>query len=303
MKWAEARLPVATEVAEAVAAAFLEAGSAGTATLPGDAVGQVAVVGYFPVDDGLDARLVDLRRRLRHLRAAGIAVPTSSGLSLRPLADEAWATAWRAYFRPQRVGERILVVPGWEQPEPRAGDVVVRIDPGQAFGTGSHPTTRLCLAALENHLRAGDRVLDWGTGSGILAIAATLLGAREVLAVDVDPIAVEAARANVQANDVADRVVVVHGDLVAVPTAGGPFDLAVANIVAEVIAGGAAQLAERVRPDGRLITGGVVAAPRKLSGLVEGALAGAGFVPLEVTREEEWVTTVYRSRRSRDAAG
>lgn len=290
MTWAEASVRTDSAGAEAVATAMLDAGSHGTATLPADRDGRVTVVGYFPIDDRLDDRLAAVRAMLRRMRAAGLPVPVRPRLTLRRLQAEEWATAWRAYFRPRRVGRRLVVAPPWEPIALAVNDVLLVIDPGQAFGTGAHPTTQLCLAALERWLRPGDHVLDWGTGTGILAIAAAKLGAASVVALDVDPVAVAAAWQNAELNGVTDRLDVREGDLDRVPPTAG-FDLIVANIVAEVIAPAAHRLAERLRLGGLLVTGGIVA-----SGAwpVEAALGEAGFAPVATTTEDEWVTTVYR---------
>lgn len=240
--------------------------------------------------------VAELRRRLAETRRA---VPEWGEpiLSLRTVEDEDWADAWKAYYRPLRLGRRLHIVPLWENPPLRPDDVVIRLNPGMAFGTGSHPTTALCLTLLEEVMdgAAGtiQRVVDWGTGSGILAIAAAKLGATEVLAVDVDPVAVDAAIDNVRANGaLAPDGPVLVARASAVPA--GEADLILANIMADVIIGGAAAAAAGLRAGGRLIASGIVAARRPD---VVAALDCNGFVVREERRDGEWVALLAEKVR------
>jgi ribosomal protein L11 methyltransferase len=181
------------------------------------------------------------------------------------------------------VGRRLIVTPPWETPVLGAGDIPLVIDPGMAFGTGSHPTTQLCLTALEDYIQPGMRVADIGTGSGILAIAAAKLGAAEVVATDIDPLAVKIAAENFDINAVRIKT---QEDL---PT--GPFDLVVANILADVIIGMSELLAELVKPDGMLIASGIIDT-REVD--VRFAVESEGFAPLETRRQAEWVALMFR---------
>jgi ribosomal protein L11 methyltransferase len=199
----------------------------------------------------------------------------------RPLREEDWATAWKAFYKPFRVGRRLVVRPSWEPYAAAPDDCVLELDPGMAFGTGEHPTTRLCLEALEERVRPGDRVLDWGTGSGILAIAAVKLGATWVDARDHDPVAVAAARENARRNEVADRVLVERGDL---PGA-APYDGVVANILAGPILAAAPRLRRLTRPGGWLIASGLTDAR---VAAVARALQDAGFSPPLTRAAGEW---------------
>jgi ribosomal protein L11 methyltransferase len=174
--------------------------------------------------------------------------------SVRLLAEANWAESWKAHFTPQRVGEHFLIVPSWLEPEPEPGDRVIKLDPGMAFGTGLHPTTRLCLAALETWVTPGSTTLDVGTGSGVLAIGAALLGAERVVAIDISPLAVETASANAEANGVEIETVVGQADALG----GEAFDTVVANLLAMTISEAAAELYDSVVPGGRLIASGVL---------------------------------------------
>lgn len=187
--------------------------------------------------------------------------------TLRSVREEDWAHAWKKFYKPLRIGERVVLKPSWEEFAARPDDLVVELDPGMAFGTGLHPTTRLCVAALEQTVRVGDVVLDVGTGSGVLAIVAAKLGARRIVATDIDPIAVTVTQENAARNGLAlapegpleVRQASVPADL------GGSVHVLVANILAEVLAGlldsryANVPLAEPVAPGGHLILSGIIA--------------------------------------------
>jgi ribosomal protein L11 methyltransferase len=204
-------------------------------------------------------------------------------LTARPLYEQDWAVSWREFFGVVDYGGRVVIVPTWIEHEPAAGQLAIRLDPGQAFGTGHHETTRLCLAALERLVVPGDTVLDVGTGSGVLAIAAALLGAGHVDALDIDPVAAEVAQANIAANGVADRVTVRPGTLAA--EAATPHTVVVANISTEANIGLAEAFRRAVAPGGRLILSGVLAAD---AGRVTAAMAAAGFGRHRVSVERDW---------------
>jgi len=227
------------------------------ADLESDAVirrdGSAQVHAYVPRDRGGGI----VAEAARALRAEGI----EPRVAVRDVAEEDWAESWKEHFHVERYGERIVVVPSWRAFEPVPGDVVLKLDPGMAFGTGQHETTRMCLEAIERHVRPGMRVLDAGCGSGILSIAAALLGAREVRAVDIDPNCVRVTAANARANG-ADAIVRAAegspGSAWPFPEPAAGFDVVVANIIARVIIEIAAPLVAALAPGGRLIVSGVI---------------------------------------------
>jgi ribosomal protein L11 methyltransferase len=214
---------------------------------------------------------------------------------VRELAETDWAEAWKAQYQPLRVGRRLLITPSWLSPETAPGDVVIELDPGMAFGSGLHPSTRLCLTLLEQRLQPGDTVLDLGTGSGILAIAAAKLRSGPVLARDTDEVAVQVAQENVDANSVAHLVRVEQGSLPQ-PGARGPakvghiaqtWDLILVNILADVIIALLDQgLATLLSPGGQLILSGII---HTRAADVESALQAQGLAISERWPEGDWL--------------
>ncbi len=206
-------------------------------------------------------------------------------ISRQQVDDSDWADSWKKYFLPTPVGDRLLICPSWEKAEPN-GRILLTIDPGAAFGTGTHATTRLCLEALEKTLRPGDSVLDIGCGSGILAIAALLLGAEKAALVDIDPLSVKTAAQNLQLNRVGDRAECVCGNLT--EQIAGRFSVVCANIVADVIIELLRDVKEYLLPGGRFICSGIIdlreedvrAALRENGFQIMGRAAGEGWTAL-----------------------
>jgi ribosomal protein L11 methyltransferase len=237
------------------------------------------------VPDGTDAAgaVAATEQALWHLQAFGLR-PLGE-LTVTPVDDTDWTTGWREGYVAQQIGA-ITVVPSWL--EPPAEGLVIRLDPGMAFGTGLHPTTRGCLLALQRLQPIPERVLDVGTGSGILAIAAIALGAQHVLAYETDPAAVEAAVANAVTNGVSERVEVRHGTLPAAPAA-DPFALVLANLVAAVLIDLGDRLAAHTAPGGRLVASGII--DTRADEVTE-ALAAVGLDTVERDDAGEWVTLI-----------
>jgi ribosomal protein L11 methyltransferase len=206
-----------------------------------------------------------------------------SELSVTTTDDTAWATAWRDGYEPIRSG-RLTIVPSWLD-VPKGSDLVIRLDPGMAFGTGLHPTTRACLELLQTIEPMPTAVLDVGTGSGILALAALRLGASRAVGYDIDQLAVEASTANARANDLGDRFRAQDGTLP--EFADESFPLVVANLVAAVLVEMAPRLAAHTAPGGTLIASGII---ESRSDEVEGALTAAGYEVLDWITEGDWVT-------------
>lgn len=299
--WLEIAVQVAGIDAEAVADTFRPHCPGGVAielptrpqgdedVVDGDA--PVLVKGYLP--PGADSARI--RRSLRlALRFAPLESPPRWRRARR-LREERWRDSWKRYFKPLRIGERLLVKPSWARCKVKAGDAVIEIDPGMAFGTGQHPTTAMCLRALEDRLRPGDAVLDLGAGTGILAIAAARLGAGRVLALDIDPLAVKAALENAAANGVQGEVEVREGTLPE-SVRGQRFGLIVANISGIAIERLAADMAGALSQSGTLIVSGFL---EDTVEALSGALAAAGLIVDRVEAEGVWrAITATRAGRA-----
>jgi ribosomal protein L11 methyltransferase len=208
----------------------------------------------------------------------------------RLVTHQAWAEAWKKNFRVFRVGQHVVIKPSWLTYSPAPGDIVVELDPGMAFGTGLHPSTRLCLCALEDLVRPDMRVLDLGTGSGILAIAAALMGASQVVALDVDEMAVKAATANSAANGVTDQVQVELGSIERLSSHIASFELMLVNIEARVVLDLVSQnLLSHLAPGGWFVGAGILV---NQADDVLAVLGDRGFFDLETRRQGDWVAVV-----------
>lgn len=281
---------------------------------------------YLPDDSAAG----EAQRRIEHALWHIAQLRAVEPMGVRRIAEEDWANAWKAFFPVLRVGNRTVIVPPWRRYRRQHRDtghgtvrgealaeVIVRLDPGRAFGTGTHPTTRLCLQAVEALVRPGARVLDVGTGSGILAIAAARLGAAHVMALDIDPIAVKAARDNVRRNRVSRIVKVflgspdgltpsgpIHdppavsprGDADEATPALGQFDLILANITARTNASLAASLLPRLAPGGRLVASGILV---ESAHLVTEAYATLGLDIVGREVDGDWLALVAAPRAER----
>lgn len=296
-KWLELSVEADLEAVEAVSEILARVAPTGISVEPGfelveDGLGAridtdrpATIRAYVPALDraAADRAVAIVSEALGHLQAFGLR--PIGDLQTR-LVDEAnWAEAWKEHFHVLRLGRRLVIKPSWRRHHKEEDEVVIDLDPGMAFGTGLHPTTRLCLEALEARADRGPlgRALDVGCGSGILSIAAVKLGATRAVGVDIDPIAIEATLANARHNRVGKRVRAHEGT---VPSDEGPFDLVLANLIAGLLVELAAPLAAELVPGGTLIASGIFIDREQE---VRRALEGAG---LEITgrrQETDWV--------------
>ena len=196
--------------------------------------------------------------------------------------EEDWANNWKKYYKPSKVGEKIVVKPIWEEYEVKDEELVVELDPGMAFGTGEHETTRMCIQALEKYVQKDSTVFDVGCGSGILAIAAAKLGAKLAVGVDLDPVAVESAKENVGFNNI-DNIEILHGNLIEVID--GKADIVVANIIAEIICILTEDVSRVIKPNGYFITSGII---HDRVEMVTNKLEECGFEVVKVNKDGEW---------------
>ncbi len=228
----------------------------------------------------------DVVQRLQSMMlAAGVHVQLASA-SLR---QEDWENAWKQYYHAMDIGSRLAIVPSWEQYDNSQNRAVLLIDPGMAFGTGTHKTTEFCLRILEKYIKGGESVLDVGCGSGILAIAALLLGAEQALGIDIDPYAVKNAAENAQRNRVQQRLELKQGNLAEMVS--GKYDVVCANIVADAIIKLAADAAQRLAEGGIFVASGVIDERRDE---VYAALINAGLSVEEELAAEGWVAFVCK---------
>jgi ribosomal protein L11 methyltransferase len=301
MRWAEIKAIVADEASDMVANILIEEGCGGVAVTgpsvrasgPAELAEDLpteeyaTLTAYLPVDDRLEARLRNARDRIRMLPEVGVDISPGE-ITVKPVDAADWATAWKSFFKPLAVG-KVFIKPSWEDVETRPDQIVVEIDPGMAFGTGNHPTTQLCLLALQKYVKGGESVLDVGSGSGILSIAAARLGAAELAATENDPVAVESAIENMRHNGVDDRIKVYQTETPS--TVPGQFDIVVANITANVILALADDLAAKVKDNGLLIASGVIEAR---ANEIVNCLNDRRFKVIEMDIDDQWVALMMR---------
>ncbi|MGO4952458.1 50S ribosomal protein L11 methyltransferase [Paenibacillus sp. DRB1-1] len=262
--------------------------------------GQAIIKGYFAEEVDMGSIRSQIEPRVEELRTFDID-PGEVQYELKTVDEDDWANAWKQYFKPLRVSDRLTIKPTWEDYEPASEEEkIIELDPGMAFGTGTHPTTSLCLRTLESVIKGGEEVIDVGTGSGILAIGAVKLGAKHVLALDLDPVAVSSARENTRLNGLEERITIKESDLLSVlnasdPTLGIqlPVKLVVANILAEIILLFIDDVYKALEPGGIYIASGIW---KNKEEVVETALKAAGFEIAEISRDEDWLAFVARKR-------
>ena len=232
------------------------------------------------------------RRRRAHIEV-GVnlvrSIEPSAILQVQDLEDTQWEEAWKSHFNLLRLGQRLVVKPSWIEYEPVEGDLVIELDPGMAFGTGYHPTTRMCMEALEELVQPGMKLLDLGSGSGILTILALRLGAGSAVAVDIDPLAVRTARKNLKAAKLLPQVALVKGSIPHQAAGESEFDLAVANISARILEDRSNALFSVLKPGGRLVASGVIQSQAEQ---VTEAFLSAGFTLQQSMAHDDWTALV-----------
>ena len=244
--------------------------------------GKVAVVkAYFAEEDNIEDVLQYVNERLTELKEMGLDLGEAK-VEHEKMHEEDWANTWKQYYKPSKVGEKIVVKPIWEEYEAKDEELVVELDPGMAFGTGTHETTRMCIQALERYVKEESTVFDVGCGSGILAIAAAKLGAKLAVGVDLDPVAVESSIENVGYNNL-NNIEILHGNLVEVID--GKADIVVANILAEIICILTDDVKRVLKDGGVFITSGII---HDRVDMVCEKLELTGFEVIEKNRDGEW---------------
>ncbi len=305
MNWREITVKTEPDAVEAVSAILIDCGSGGVSIEDPPIIRQniaekvwdafefppevlhrdhVLIHAYLPADSRLEERLALLQERLRELNS-DVFPGAIKEIGFSQVQEEDWANSWKAYYKPVRIGRRIVIKPTWEDYIKEPGQIIIELDPGMAFGTGTHPTTAMCIRFLEEIIRGGETVFDIGTGSGVLSIAAALLGAGAVRAVDYDPVAVSAAAENVALNGLEGRIKVMEGNLL--DGLGGRADILIANIVADVIIRLCPGAFEALKKGGVFLASGII---NSRSEEVFEAARKAGFMIKKVSREGDWVS-------------
>ncbi|MDI2588170.1 50S ribosomal protein L11 methyltransferase [Psychrobacillus sp. NEAU-3TGS] len=310
MKWSELSIHTTNEAVEAISNILHEAGASGVVIEDSeellrereDVFGEIYNLNPddFPVDGvRVKAYLAETSFLLETVEEIKLAINNlqnfnidlgHNSVTVQEVDEEDWATAWKKYYHPVKISNRFTIVPTWEDYERvNTDELIIELDPGMAFGTGTHPTTVMCLQALEKTVQKGISVIDVGTGSGVLSIGAAKLGAASIHALDLDEVAVQSAKENISLNKVSDVVQVTHGNLL--DNVNEKADIVVANILAEIIMTFTNDAYSIVKDGGLFITSGIIATKKED---VRNSLQQAGFEIEEVMMMEDWVTIISR---------
>ena len=275
MKWCEISIQTTHEATELIAEIFNDLGATGVVIEDPELVNDYITSGkwdytdipiatetevvtekaYLAVDGELEGKLQTFRQEVKALEGRGVSIAPGI-ITTSELADEDWSDTWKQYFHTEKPGDRIVIKPSWEQYEPKDNEIVVELDPGAAFGTGTHATTSMCICELEKLVKPGMKVFDVGTGSGILSIIAAKLGAKDIQAVDYDDSVLKIVQENLEENHVEDLISVAQSDLM--QNVHGKANLVIANIVADIIIRLFDQLDDHLEEDGTLLTSGII---------------------------------------------
>ncbi|WP_347104236.1 50S ribosomal protein L11 methyltransferase [Streptococcus anginosus] len=306
--WQELTIEVKREAEEAASNILIELGSQGVAIDDSaDYLGQddqygelfpeveqseqVKITGYYPDSVDIEAIASQANERLAELDGFGLETGDIE-LTRQELAEEDWADNWKKYFEPARITHDLTIVPSWTEYEATAGEKIIKLDPGMAFGTGTHPTTKMSLFALEQVLRGGETVLDVGTGSGVLSIASSLLGAKEIYAYDLDEVAVRVAQENIALNAGTENIQVAAGDLL--KGVDIEADVIVANILADILVNLTDDAYRLLKDEGYLIMSGIIS---EKWNLVRESAETAGFFLETHMIQGEWNACVFKKTK------
>ncbi|WP_297965109.1 50S ribosomal protein L11 methyltransferase [uncultured Anaerovibrio sp.] len=310
MKWCEVSIQTTHEATELIAEIFGDLGATGVVIEDPELVNDYITSGkwdytdipiatetevvtekaYLAVDGELEGKLQTFRQEVKALESRGVSIAPAI-ITTSELADEDWSDTWKQYFHTEKPGERIVIKPSWEQYEPKEEEIVVELDPGAAFGTGTHATTSMCICELEKLVRPGMKVFDVGTGSGILSIIAAKLGARDIQAVDYDESVLKIVRENLEENQVEGIVSVAQSDLM--QNIHGKADLVIANIVADIIIRLFDQLDEHLEEDGTLLTSGII--EDRIDDVINAA-AAHGYGMVKRMENKGWACITFKKQ-------
>jgi len=306
MNWTEVQIKTTAELEDVISNILYDAGANGLAiedprdildmmkskgdwdfidsSLINQELEGILIKAYFSEAEDLEEIIKEIKSRIENNPDL---ISSENIVTISVLDDNDWAESWKKYYKPIRIGKNIIIKPSWEDYNFTVDDVMIELDPGMAFGTGTHETTMMCTEALEKFVKSDDIVYDIGCGSGILSIVAAKLGASKVVGVDLDELCVKVSNKNIILNNVEDRVEIKNGNLLDVIE--GKADIIVSNIIAEVIANMTKDLKEYINNDGIFITSGIIIDKIQL---VENALLENGFKILDIIRKNEWACII-----------
>lgn len=310
MKWCEISIQTSHEAVELIAEIFRDLGASGVVIEDPELVNDYITSGkwdytdipiaketevvvekaYLPVNGELEGRIQTLRQEIKALESRGVNTAPAV-LTTAELQDEDWSDTWKQYFHTEKPGERVVIKPTWEEYEPKDDEVVIELDPGAAFGTGTHATTSMCIRQLEKLVKPGMTVFDVGTGSGILSIISAKLGAKNIQAVDYDDSVLKIIEENLEQNNVQDIISVAQSDLM--QNVHGKAELVIANIIADIIIRLFDQLDEHLEQGGTLLTSGII------EDRIEDVLAAAeahGYGVVERLENKGWACITFKRK-------
>lgn len=310
MKWCEITIQTSHEAVELIAEIFRDLGASGVVIEDPELVNDYITSGkwdytdipiaketevvvekaYLPVNGELEGRIQTLQQEIKALESRGVNTAPAV-LTTAELQDEDWSDTWKQYFHTEKPGERVVIKPTWEEYEPKDDEVVIELDPGAAFGTGTHATTSMCIRQLEKLVKPGMTVFDVGTGSGILSIISAKLGAKNIQAVDYDDSVLKIVEENLEQNNVQDIISVAQSDLM--QNVHGKAELVIANIIADIIIRLFDQLDEHLEQGGTLLTSGII------EDRIEDVLAAAekhGYGVVERLENKGWACIIFKRK-------
>ena len=310
MKWCEISIQTSHEAVELIAEIFRDLGASGVVIEDPELVNDYITSGkwdytdipiaketevvvekaYLPVNGELEGRIQTLQQEIKALASRGVNTAPAV-LTTAELQDEDWSDTWKQYFHTEKPGERVVIKPTWEEYAPQGDEVVIELDPGAAFGTGTHATTSMCIRQLEKLVKPGMTVFDVGTGSGILSIISAKLGAKNIQAVDYDDSVLKIVEENLEQNNVQDIISVAQSDLM--QNVHGKAELVIANIIADIIIRLFDQLGEHLEQGGTLLTSGII------EDRIEDVLAAAeahGYGVVERLENKGWACITFKRK-------
>ena len=310
MKWCEISIQTSHEAVELIAEIFRDLGASGVVIEDPELVNDYITSGkwdytdipiaketevvvekaYLPVNGELEGRIQTLQQEIKALESRGVNTAPAV-LTTAELQDEDWSDTWKQYFHTEKPGERVVIKPTWEEYAPKDDEVVIELDPGAAFGTGTHATTSMCIRQLEKLVKPGMTVFDVGTGSGILSIISAKLGATNIQAVDYDDSVLKIVEENLEQNNVQDIISVAQSDLM--QNVHGKAELVIANIIADIIIRLFDQLDEHLEQGGTLLTSGII------EDRIEDVLSAAekhGYGVVERLENKGWACITFKRK-------